>query len=136
MGSELLVGVLEIDKGQEPRWAAAEIVLAEMSDEEVKSAYLGATDTTEAMLLEERGVDLSTMRTEIRAALDALRDAWDGAGGDIVRYPGVRTEMLIGGGTSWGEDIEACTQINLFWESGMARTAGFVVAIDEGTRVG
>ena len=79
-----------------------------------------ATDTTEAML-EERGVELSTMRTEIWAALDALRDAWDGAGGNIVRYPGVRTEMLIGGGTSWGEDIEACTQINLFWESGTAR---------------
>jgi hypothetical protein len=96
----------------------------EISDEEVKSAYMQATDATEEML-EERGVELSTMRTEIQAALDALRDAWDGAGGDIVRYPGVRTEMLIGGGTSWGEDIEACTQINLFWESGMARVAGF-----------
>jgi hypothetical protein len=135
MGSELLVGVLEIDRGQEPRWAAAEIVLTEMSDEEVKSAYMQATDTTEEML-EERGVELSTMRTEIRAALDALRDAWNGTGGDIVRYPGVRTEMLIGGGTSWGEDIEACTQINLFWESGMARVAGFAVAPDEATTAG
>jgi hypothetical protein len=105
------------------------------SDEEVKSAYMQATDTTEEML-QERGVELSTMRTEIRAALDALRDAWDGACGDIVRYPGVRTEMLIGGGTSWGEDIEACTQINLFWESGMARVAGFAIAADEATIAG
>ena len=87
-------------------------------------------------MLEERGVELSTMRAEIWAALDALRDAWDGAGGDIVRYPGVRTEMLIGGGTSWGEDIEACTQINLFWESGMARATGFAVALDEATSAG
>ncbi len=53
-----------------------------------------------------------------------------------MRYPGVRTEMLIGGGTSWGEDIEACTQINLFWESGMARVAGFTVAPDEATSAG
>ena len=40
MGSELLVGVLEIEKGQEPRWATAEAVLTAMSDEEVKSAYM------------------------------------------------------------------------------------------------
>jgi hypothetical protein len=135
MGSELIVTVLEIDKGQEPRWAAAEAVLTEMSDVEVKSAYMQATDTTEAML-EERGVERSTMRTEIRAALDALRDAWDGACGDIVRYPDVRSEMLIGGGTSWGDDIEACTQINLFWEPGMARVAGFAIAADEATMAG
>ena len=135
MGSELLVGVLEIDKGQEPRWAAAEIVLTEMSDEEVKSAYMQATATT-AEMLEERGVELSTVRAELQAALDVLRDAWDGAGGDIVRYPGVRTEMLIGGGTSWGEDIKACTQINLFRESGMARAAGFAVAADEAVGAG
>jgi hypothetical protein len=135
MGSELLVGVLEMDRGQEPRWAAAEAMLTEMSDEDVKSAYMQATDTTEEML-EERGVELPTMRAEIQAALDALRDAWDGAGGDVVRYPGARTEMLIGGGTSWGEDIEACTQINLFWESGMARVAGFAVVTDEATIAG
>jgi hypothetical protein len=41
--------------------------------------------------------------------------------------------MLIGGGTSWGEDIDACTQINLFWEAGMARAAGFLVAVNEAT---
>ncbi len=86
MGSELLVDVLEIDKGQEPRWAAAAAVLTEMSDEEVKSVYMQATDSTEAML-EERGVELSTMRTEIWAALDALRDAWDGAGATSCATP-------------------------------------------------
>ncbi len=61
-------------------------VLTEMSDEEVKSTYMQATDTTEAML-EERGVELSTMRTEIWAALDALRDAWDGAGATSCATP-------------------------------------------------
>jgi len=81
-------------------------------------------------------VDRSAMRIEIRAELDELRDAWDGAGGDIVRYSCVRTEMLIGGGTSWGEGIDACTQINLFWESGVARVAGFAVAADETTIAG
>jgi hypothetical protein len=50
MGSELPVGALEIDNWQEPRWAAAEDVLAATCDEEVKSAYLLATDNTEAML--------------------------------------------------------------------------------------
>jgi hypothetical protein len=41
--------------------------------------------------------------------------------------------MLIGGGTSWGEDIDACNQINLFWEAGMAQAAGFLAATDDGT---
>jgi hypothetical protein len=125
MGSELLVGVLEIDKGTKPDWAAAEALLAALGDEEVKSAYMRAMDLNEA-LLEEQGVELPKMRAELQAALVALHEGWDGAGGHIVRSPGARTEMLIGGGTSWGEDIEACNQMNLFWESGMARAAGFL----------
>ncbi len=87
-------------------------------------------------MLAERAVDRSAMCTEIQAALDELSDAWDGAGGDIVRYSCARTEMLIGGGTLWGEDIDAYTQINLFWGSGMARVAGFAVAADEATIAG
>jgi hypothetical protein len=42
MSSALLVCVLEIDKGAEPRWAATRVVLAAMSDEEVTLAYLRA----------------------------------------------------------------------------------------------
>jgi hypothetical protein len=135
MGSELIVTVLEMDRGRTPDWAAAEGALAVMSDEALHSAYMEAMGLDEGAL-EERGVEHPKMRVEFQSALDALRDAWDGAGGDIVRYMGARTEMLIGGGTSWGEDIEACTQINLFWESGMARVAGFAVAPDEATSAG
>jgi hypothetical protein len=62
----------------------------------------------------------------LQEALEALHGGWESGSSHIVRYPGARTEMLIGDGTSWGEDIEACNQINLFWESGMARAAGFL----------
>ena len=125
MQSELIVTVLEMDHGQEPDWATAEARLAAMSDDAVKSAFMRAMDLDHATMEGAGRQALPKMRAELRRALGALDDAWDGAGGDIVRYPGVRTEMLIGGGTSWGEDIEACIQINLFWESGMARAAGF-----------
>jgi len=125
MQSELSVTVLEMDNGQKPDWAAAEARLASMSDDEVRSAFLRAMDLDNARM-ERRGVKLSKMRAELRRALDAVDDAWDGACGHIVRYPGTRTEMLIGGGTSWGDDAEACAQVALFWESGMARAAGFL----------
>ena len=125
MQSELIVTVLEMDNGHMPDWAAAEARLAAMSDDEVKSAFMRAMDLDSATM-EVRGVKPSKMRAELRRALDAVDDAWDGACGHIVRYPGARTEMLIGGGTSWGNDIEACTQLDLFWESGMARAAGFL----------
>ena len=125
MQSELIVTVLEMDHGQEPDWAAAEARLAAMSDDEVRSAFVRTMDLDIATM-EARGVKPSKMRAELRRALDAVDDAWDGACGHVVRYPGARTEMLIGGGTSWGDDVEACTQVTLFWESGMARAAGFV----------
>ncbi|MFO0754895.1 MAG: hypothetical protein U0359_00265 [Byssovorax sp.] len=79
-----------------------------------RCAYMQARDVAEEML-EEHGVELPTMRSEIEAPFDTLRDARDGAGGDIVRYLGVRTEMLlIDGSTSWDKDIEACSPSNLF----------------------
>jgi hypothetical protein len=65
MGSELLVGVLEIDKGKKPDWATAEALLARLSDEEVKSAYVRAMDLDEAPL-EEQGVELPRMRAELQ----------------------------------------------------------------------
>ena len=125
MQSELIVTVLEMDHGQEPDWAAAAARLAAMSDDEVRVAFMRAMDLDHATM-EARGVKPSKMRAELKRALDAVDDAWEGACGHFVRYPGTRTEMLIGGGTSWGDDIEACTQINLLWESGMARAAGFL----------
>jgi hypothetical protein len=126
MGSELLVGVLEIDKRQKPDWAAAVALLAGMSDEEVKSAYKRAMDLDDTRL-EERGVRLPKMCAALLQALEALRDAWDGASGHIIRYSGAGTEIVIGGGTSWAEESdEACNQIDLFWESGMAQAAGFL----------
>ena len=125
MQSELVVTVLEMDHGQTPDWAAAEARLAAMSDDEVRSAFMRAMELDNARM-EERGIKLSKMRAELRRALEAVDDAWDGACGHVVRYPGVRTELLIGGGTSWGDEVEACAQINLFWESGMARAAGFL----------
>ncbi|MBP1774879.1 MAG: hypothetical protein H6Q86_885 [candidate division NC10 bacterium] len=122
MGADLIVGMLEMAKGKEPDWNAAEVVIDQLSYD--KSAEiienLGWTPARPG----DSGWDeaLSAFKARMYVALDALKCMW----GNGHRCGVVRGcsggKVLVFGGLSWGDDpfegySDICAVADLTWKA-------------------
>jgi hypothetical protein len=126
MGQDLLLSVLEMPGDEDPDWAAANACYEGLSEkrccEIVNAAKQLGYDDPEAEL------DCEGCAREIKGALDAMMDGWAGDRRDMVRITTPSgDELLIAGGDSWGDSVEGCDLMALFYDSGMAEAAGFII---------
>ena len=122
MGADLIVGFLEIEKDQEPDWAAAKAVLDAITLDE-------AWDIVESVEQFSSRDDMGERfgpKTRLEDAYESVKAGWEGMNRVIVKLYGARTVILLTGDTSWGDPIEEVTNIEYFDGSGMAKAAGFI----------
>ncbi len=94
MGADLLVYVLEMDKGEEPDWEAARRKAEEMDTEELLD--------TEYRFYHEEGED--SMKEMLMEDLETIEMWWtETRPRNLLKYPLRHTEVLITGGMSWGD---------------------------------
>lgn len=121
MGAELSVAVLEIRKGKNPDWAAAEEVLSKTPGE------LAARIVEDIPDEEEVTFDEGCAKVRLEQALEAVRDGWVDSRRDMTRLALAHTDALIAAGPTWGDQVESVEHIDLFIQAGMALAAGFIV---------
>lgn len=151
MGADLLVAMTEIKRGRQPDWAAAEAHLEKLSTsacyriiEQVQQyGYTIPSDEEIERVLQKNaeGGDLTDAEDDLRGMLDdlgddpkgrlkqalkACQDGWEGHLRMMVSLRGHYTDILLAGDVSWGDDIEECTDVQYFVESGCAKAAGFL----------
>jgi hypothetical protein len=151
VGADLILSMTEIKRGRQPDWGAAQDHLAKLSthdcyriieevqqygyeiptQEEIdqlrkKDAEGGDLTNDEQNLLgllDDLGDD---PKGRLQSALDSCKSGWEGGLRMMSRMRGHYTDILIGGGVSWGDSIDECTDIQYFVASGCAKAAGFL----------
>lgn len=132
MGASLVANILEIEKGREPDWQAAERHLMAASDDDLAKVvgrllnhrFEVADDEDDA---DRSGDAIDGMKEAILKALESVIDCWHGASRNAIKYEAATTVILIVGGTTVGEPFEELDDVEAFVASGMARAAGFIV---------
>jgi hypothetical protein len=131
MGMDLLVSLLEIDHDKEPNWAKAQEHLDSMTDDVCVDTVLNVSgaDELEDVLPSDYPAGMSLAdraRKRIQEAAEAVKEGWDNGLRSMTKIRGQRTTILIAAGESWGDDIEECTHMAYFDDSGCAEAAGFL----------
>jgi len=123
MGADLIVAVLEIEKGKQPDFDAAKKHLEGMSEKDCVNAYM---DT----LMKDRESDVDedvNARDFLKKVLEDVKDGWNGNLRGMTTLALSKTYVLVAGDMSWGDMPEGCDAISAFYGSGMAKAAGFIV---------
>lgn len=134
MGADLILGVLEIEKDREPDWEATSRFVLNMSDDVALGALALVCDLSVDKVIADMPPVMShgnnmpgvQARLMILSAVDSCRQGWAGHLRMMCRVSGVRTDMLIAGGVSWGDSITEVDDLRLFDQSGAASAAGFL----------
>jgi hypothetical protein len=146
MGAELSVSFVEFPKGATPNWHAAQVHLDKMTLAECYQAleehfnYVGglpeklnieklreraASNKEDRKLLDEIEMNYTEdPRKRLQDALNSCEEGWNGNEYCVQHLYGAKTELLIGGGVSWGDTLDELDDISLFDVSGMAKAAG------------
>jgi hypothetical protein len=126
MGCDLIVGALEMAKGKEPDWAAAEQVLDQLTDEECLRTMGELDGYLEEEGSPEREEAKTGFRSRMREALEVLHRMWDGGHRCAVLCPLSASRVLIFGGGSWGDDpfegyLDVAAVADLTWQAAGGR---------------
>lgn len=121
MGADLVASVLEIEKQQEPNWAAAKKFLDHLTDDEC----INIVCDVDCCLKDD--VTANGARRRLKQALGDCQSGWQGDMRGMMRFDGAKTNMLIAGDRTWGDPVDEVTSMSLLVESGVAKVAGFLV---------
>lgn len=117
MSARLVVAALEIRRGNEPDWDAAQAELGKLSRDKA------------SVIVRDFG-DMSFKGNpfvRLEKAFERIKSAWSGEhNGSFAKLNLSNTDLLIGGDHSDAR-IESVDDVSLFIESGLAEAAGFIV---------
>ncbi len=128
MGAELISAVIEIAKGVEPNWLAAQEHIKGMSDVEaanLHSEILQLGDEYTAEDLNSDDLVAVNARESFLIALDKCKAGWENQHRFINKMHLRDSIILLAAGESWGDNVETCDTICLFDGCGAAKAAGF-----------
>ena len=129
MSANFLCGVLAMQKGQEPDWAAAETILRKLTSDEIKN--LAQNYASEFGFDEEDFDDASVVfdenkiRDTLNKVFTEIHNAWIGEELFYSRFDLQNLTLLVTGDRTYGDPVEEINYMVLFGESGMAKAAGF-----------
>lgn len=133
MGADLIVSAVEIERGKEPLWGAAEEHLKGMIPRDVVGCVLlieqGEIIEDDISLEDveyEYDVTEDGARKRLELALTECREGWLGERRGIVSMSLVANAVLIAADRSFGDPVEDVDSLSLFVDSGMAKAAGFI----------
>ncbi len=127
MGADLIVGVLEMEKGKAPDWGAAKAVIDQAPVEvleKMSADYFGDFDAEPGT--PEWDTEVSEFRKRLMRALDELQCMCEGGHRCAVVRECSGGTILIFGGLSWGDDPfegynDICAVADLTWEAAGGR---------------
>jgi len=144
MGADLILGVLEIQKGQAPDFEASEKHIRNLDEATLQEVLewhgpqiAGSNgmsfrlqdfiqeDSSEPATSEPFKVDEARQR--LLDDCQTLKEAWSDGRRTIVRMELHQTEALITGEVTWGDPVETVHLIDRFIRCGAAEKAGFIV---------
>jgi len=121
MGQELVIGFVEIEKGKQPKWPAAERYLKKLSNADLWDIVL------EVEQVDGRDeTSITDPRARVERALRECKSAWETGSRLVIRVLASKTVLLLAGDATWGDSVDEVTDINYFADSGMAHAAGFL----------
>jgi len=123
MGADLIVTALEIERGKQPDFDAARRHLEGMSEKDCLNAYMDTVSIDDPSDVNEE----VNPRVFLETAFRDVRDGWSGELRGMTTLALSKTYVLIAGDMSWGDMPEGCDAISAFYQSGMAKAAGFIV---------
>ena len=122
MGADLIVGMLEMAKGKEPDWNAAEAVIDSLPPERCAELLENLDGGLGDQGTPEWDEALSEFKARMYVALDELKCMWGNGHRCAVVRGCSGGNVLVFGGLSWGDDpferySDICAVADLTWQA-------------------
>jgi len=133
MGADLILTACAIKQGQVPDWQSGEKFLEELV---IDDDLLEELDCS-GMYIEQYENDEDAMvdiRERLGSALDEFQAAYEMGDRSTVYFPFGEWQLIICGGTSWGDTPSECFDaINFLEAAGVMKAMGFIWPVEPTT---
>lgn len=126
MSQDLLISLIEIERGKDPDWSMAHKHIDKMNGTKLRKIH-GSISCPEDKVRLSECLSVVASRRLAHEAIHLMEMGWAGNCSFVQQISGAGTDLLIAGGTSWGDPVEECDQMFFFVDSGAAEAAGFLV---------